>query len=74
MIGAHRRWCKFEFAKSRGGIHFRIFAICADRQPRRRLYEMEGEESIDIADALAMWARAPSRSPRFAMEIRLGAA
>ena len=45
----------FEFAKSRGQLHFYLFAIRADKQPRRILHEMEGGESQEVSDALAEW-------------------
>ena len=56
VFGVKHYWYRFEFAKSRGQIHFHLFAICADKQPHKLLHEMEGGESQDAADALAKWA------------------
>ena len=64
----------FEFAKSRGEIHFRQFAICADKKPHMFLREMEGGESQEVADALAKWDWGLFRSPRCTLQIRQRAA
>ena len=42
VFGAKRYWCRYEFAKSRGQIHFHMFAICGDKRPRRLLRELRG--------------------------------
>ena len=55
----------FEFAKSRGVIHFRLFAICVVKRPRMFLRDMgdgvgrggESGESHEAADAIAKCAR-----------------
>ena len=46
----------FEFAKSSHRVHFRLFAICADWNPRKLLREMECGDSQEVADAIANWA------------------
>ena len=33
-------------------LRFHMFAICADKKPNRLLHEMEGGESLEVADAL----------------------
>ena len=45
VFGVHHYRHMFEFAKSRGEIHFRLFSICEDNQPNRLPREMEGGES-----------------------------
>ena len=77
VFGVRHYWCRFEFAKSRGQIHFRLFAICADQQPRRHLHEVEGGESQEVAGALANWARGalsltalhPAETPEGALDL-----
>ena len=56
VFGVHHYWYRFEFAKSRGQIHFHLCAVCADKLPRRLLHKMEGGESKEVAGALAKWA------------------
>ena len=86
MFGAKHRWRRLEFAKSRGGIHFQMFAICADKPPHILRCEMEGGGSRDIAGAFAKgrplarraapcrfaWGR-PSRNQRTGARRRLRA-
>ena len=56
VFGVKRYWRRFEFAKSRGQIHFRMFAISAEKQPRRLLHEIKSSGDQEKADALAAWA------------------
>ena len=69
-FGSKRNLRMFEFAKSRGQIHFRLCSIRADKRPHKLLREMEGGESQEVADAIAKWAWGPYLSPRCALEIR----
>ena len=56
VFGVKHYWYRYEFAKSRGQIHFRMFAITSDKQPHRLLHVMRGGGSLEEADALANWA------------------
>ena len=40
VFGVKHFGYRYEFAKSRGQIHFHMFAICAEKQPRMLLHEM----------------------------------
>ena len=41
VFGVKHYWYRFEFAKSRGRIHFHMFAINEDKQPHRLLHAMK---------------------------------
>ena len=56
VFGVKHYWYRLEFAKSRGQIHFHMFAISADKQPHRLLHEMKGSGDQEKAGALAAWA------------------
>ena len=82
VFGAKRYWYRFEFDKSRGQIHFRMFSICADKQPYRLLHEIKNGDAQEKADALAKWARGslsltamrPSGRPNGELDITLARA
>ena len=64
VFGAKHYWYRFEFAKSRGQIHFRMFAISAGNQPKRLPHAMKNGGAQEKAGALAKWARGRYRSRR----------
>ena len=57
VFGVNHYWYRFEFAKSRGQIHFHMFAINEDKQPQRLLRAIKNGGAQEKADALATWAR-----------------
>ena len=77
VFGAKHYRYMYEFAKPSGEIHFRMFAITADKQPHRLLREMRGGGSREEADALANWswgslsltALRPAVSPEGVLEL-----
>ena len=68
--GSNRYRYVWEFAKSSGEIRCRLFAICADNQPRKLLRGAEGGRSEEATESIAKWATGPFRSPRCALQIR----
>ena len=56
LFGSKQYWYMFEFAKSRGALHFQLFAICAAIQPHKLPREMGCGELQEDADAIDNWA------------------
>ena len=40
VFGVKRYWCRFEFDKSRGQIHFHMSAICGEKKPHMLRHEL----------------------------------
>lgn len=43
QLGIHHYWFRYEFAKSRGQIHWHLFGIRGDREPSLRLHQAKQE-------------------------------
>ena len=79
VFGVKNYWYRFEFVKSRGQIHFRMFSIRAGKQPRRLLHEIKNGGAPEKEEALAKWARGslsltamrPAGRPNGELEITL---
>ena len=56
VCGVQHYLYRYEFDKSRGHIHFHMFAICGDKQPRMLLHELRRGGAQEAADSLATWA------------------
>ena len=54
-FGVMNYWYMYQFSKSSGEIHFRMFSIKADKQPHRLIREMRGGGSQEEAGAPANW-------------------
>ena len=63
-FGAKNFWYRYEFAKSRGQIHFHMCDICAGKQPNMLLHEMRNGAAQDKADPSLLGIGGRCRSPR----------